>query len=159
MSGFPTRPNRSTFGPTYEDDKPVVNPKKEFSAALMNLTTWQTAGLGQVVPRAVITGTVSGGAVTTVYQGLAFDPNATISLISFTYVAAGRYSFTFTSTYNDELGIAKSLSLVAGTASAFNTTSLFTGLVNLATAYSGEVRIFNSAGALADPPAFIVQLW
>lgn len=159
MSGFPRRPTRTSFGPTFQDVKPVVNPTQEASADMVNLLAWQVAGMSQVVPRGVLTATVSGSAVTTVYQGFAFDPNGALSNITFTYVAAGRYSFELSSTYEDQNGNSRSLDLVGGVVSAQNTTSLFTGIVNMATGYSGEVRIFDSSGTLADTPAFLLQLW
>lgn len=159
MSGFPRRANRAAFGPTYEEARPVTDPTKEVGKATFNLLFWQVAGISLVVPRAVLTGTVSGGVVTTVTQGLAWDPNGGISKISFTYEAAGRYSFAFSQNYNDQNGNSRSLDLIGGKAAAMNTDSLFHAVVKLTSAYGGEVRIFNSAGTLADPPAFILELW
>ncbi len=160
MAGFPTRPNRATFGPTFENEWPVANPKKEWSADLVNLLCWQAAGLSQVVPRAVITGTVSGGVVTTVYQGLAFDPNGTVSKLSFAYAAAGRYTFEFDQTYNDENGNARNLDLVAGVVTPMNAAAAFgVGVVNLTDGYSGEIRFYTDTGTQVDPDEFVLQLW
>ncbi len=157
--GFPIRPNRDTFGPTFENEWPVANPKKEWSADLVNLLCWQAAGMGQVVPRAMITGTVSGGVVTTVYQGLAFDPNSTVSKLSFAYAEVGRYTFELAQTYNDENGNARNLDLAAGVAAPMNSTAFGVGVVNLTNGYSGEIRFFNASGVLTDPAAFVLQLW
>lgn len=159
MSGFPRRPSRAAYGPTFVNVRPVVNPEQEPGADWGNLVSWQGAGLSQAAQRATITGTVAGSAVTTVYQGLAWDPDSALSNITFTYVAAGRYSFEFSASYNDQNGNSQSLALVGGVVAAMNTTSLFTGIVNMTNGYSGEVRIFNSSGTLADPPAFLLQLW
>ncbi|MCP4674330.1 MAG: hypothetical protein GY854_02190 [Deltaproteobacteria bacterium] len=159
MTGFPTRPNRNAFGPTFVNERPVANPQKEASADLVNLLCWQTGGMGQVSPRVVITGTVSGGSVTTVYQGLAFDPDGIVSTISFGYAEAGRYTFEFTQTYEDENGNARNLDLAAGVATPMNSSSFGVGVVNLTNGYSGEIRFFDAAGLLTDPDAFILQLW
>ncbi len=157
--GFPIRPNRDTFGPTFENEWPVANPKKEASADLVNLLCWQVAGLSQVAPLAVITGIVSDSVVTTVYQGLAFDPNGTVSKIPFTYESEGVYSFEFSPTYEDENGNSRNLSLAAGFAVPMNSTPLGMGFVNLLSSNSGEIRFLNGIALPIDPDEFVLQLW
>lgn len=117
MAGFPTRANRSAFGPTRQDYKPVTDPVRQNSAADFNLAYWQLAGLGRVTPRAVLRCTVAGGVVTTAEQMLAWDANAGISPIAWTYAGAGFYRFAFASTYHDEMGSDVNLVLSAGMAS------------------------------------------
>lgn len=112
--GFPTRSNRTAFGPTREDYKPITDSVRQNSAADYNLLYWQTAGLSQVCPRVYIRCSVAGGAVTVEAQQLAWDANGAISPITFTYVAAGAYTWTFASTYNNELGVATNLVLDGG---------------------------------------------
>jgi len=114
MGGFPTRANRAAFGPTREDVKPVTDPARENSAADFNLSFWQLAGLGRVSPRAVLRCTVAGGVVTTVDQLLAWDANAGLSPIAWTYRGVGVYSFTFASQYPDERPVNVALALTAG---------------------------------------------
>jgi hypothetical protein len=159
MAGFPTRPNRDSFGPTFENERPVANPRREAGADLFNLMAWQSSGMGLTVPRAVLTAGVSGTTITTDYQGIAFDPNGDLSLISWTYAAVGRYTFAFAQNYNDENGISRTLELVAGIAHPINQTGFAVGVVNLTSLYEGEVRFFDAAGAAVDVSGFIIQLW
>lgn len=123
MGGFPTRANRAAFGPTLSEYKPVTDPTREIGAQTFNLDFWQLAGVGRVVPRAVLRCTVSGGVVTTADQLLAWDANAGLSPISWTYHGVGAYEFTFASQYPDERGVNVNLILTAGAASQVPTKS------------------------------------
>lgn len=114
--GFPTRSNRSAFGPTRVDYKPVTDPTRQNSAADFNTLFWQVAGLGQVTPRAVLRCTVSGGVVTTVDQQLAWDAEGALSPISWTYHNVGVYEWAFASQYPNELGVNTNLVLFAAEA-------------------------------------------
>lgn len=116
MAGFPTRANRTAFGPTLTEYKPVTDPTREIGATTFNLDFWQLAGVGRVVPRAVLRCTVSGGVVTTADQLLAWDANAGLSPITWTYHGVGAYGFTFASQYPDERGINVNLAFTDGVA-------------------------------------------
>ena len=54
MAGFPRIPTRAAFGPTFENVRPVRDPRTELDAATMNLLAWQTAGASQTVPLALL---------------------------------------------------------------------------------------------------------
>jgi len=159
MSGFPNRPSRANFGPTFQDERPVTNPEKEVSAGQVNLLFWQVAGMGLVAPKAVITCTVSGGVVTNVTQALAFDPKGEVSKISFAYAEAGRYTFAFSQQYADQLEVDRDLALVGGIVMPMNQSAAGVGVVQLDNGYSGTVRLFNMSGTLTDPSAFVLVLW
>ena len=112
--GFPTRANRTNFGPTFENERPVTNPKREFGAGSCNLLCWQVSGLSQTGMKAAISATVSGSTVTPVFYGLAFDPDSETSPITFTRVSTGVYSFAFNEQYPDEQSVNRNLGLSAG---------------------------------------------
>jgi hypothetical protein len=114
MGGFPLRANRTTLGPTYEDYKPVTDTKREIAADIYNTAFWQLAGLSQTAPLGWLLCTVSGGAVTTQEQALAWDPNGGLSALTWTYLNAGVYVFAFSSQYPDERGVNTNLVLRAG---------------------------------------------
>ncbi len=158
MAGFPTRPIRDSFGPTLENEAPVTNPKREIGQNTFNLAWWQVAGMSQVCPRAVIKAEVSGGVVTTQYQGLSFDPHSSVPDIAFVYISAGRYSFAFDSQYPDEQGTMINLSLIGGAVFPQGTTARM-GMVALSSGHEGEVCVFDSAGAAADADGFILVLY
>ena len=138
MGGFPTRANRAAFGPTRQDFKPVTDPVRENGAADYNLAYWQLAGLGRVTPRAVLRCTVSGGVVTTADQLIAWDANAGLSPLTWTYRGVGFYEFAFAATYPNELGSNIATVLMAGLVSQNPTksttrTGAHDGGMNLAT--------------------------
>jgi hypothetical protein len=66
MGGFPARTNRDGFGPTYENERPVRNSKRELGQNVVNLTMWNLAGLTQTGPKVVITADVG---LVTAYTG------------------------------------------------------------------------------------------
>jgi len=114
MAGFPTRTSRDGFGPTLENERAVKNEKIEISAERFNSAWWNLAGLSQVGAKALIHATVSGGVVTNAFQSFAFDPNGAVSPITFTYEAAGWFSFALSATYPDETGASIATALESG---------------------------------------------
>lgn len=152
MGGFPNRPDRTDFGPTYEDERPVEDAKREISAGIFNMDFWQLAGVGKVSPKAVLICSVGGSAVTTDEQMLAFDPNAALSTLAWTYNGAGDYDLAFSSQYPDELGNNVNLSLIAGIALAMGSSPLV-GSVELTSGYELTVHF------ASDPSEFILVLW
>ena len=120
MSGFPRRANRTAFGPILSDRKPVKDPTQEIDAATYTLGWWNVAGMDKTAPMAVFTCTVTGGVIAVVNQALAFDPDAGLADLVFTYEAAGRYSFAFASQYPDQRGTDVDLELMGGIAQPSN---------------------------------------
>jgi len=116
MSGFPTRTNRSAFGPELENVREVSDPQREIGAATYNLGWWNLAGMSRTCPLATFRCTVSGGVITVGSQSIAFDPNAALSNLTFTYESVGRYSFAFASQYPDQRGVNVALELMGGIA-------------------------------------------
>jgi hypothetical protein len=158
MGGFPTRPNRDTFGPDYVDERAVQDATKEIAAAIFNLLFHQLAGIGKVVPRAVLVCTVGGSAVTTANQLLAWDPNDELSTLTWTYNGAGDFSIAFASQYEDEAGNDVNLSLIGGAAFAMGSTPML-GSVNLTSGYEAGVYFTTHAGVAGDPATFVVVFW
>lgn len=120
MSGYPSIPTRASFGPTYRDERPVVDSETELGADVMNLAFWQLAGAGRTLPRAVLS--ISGGATPVVgFQALAFDPNGVLNKLAITRTGAGDYSFTFDATYTNERGEAVAFAPTAAVAIVLGT--------------------------------------
>jgi len=158
MSGFPNRPTRNDFGPTYENERPVQDPKREVGEDIYNLNFWQVAGLGLVAPKVIIVATVAGSVVTTVNQFLAFDPSRSLSALTWTYEGVGHYSFDFQSQYPDEVGNNVNLSLVAGGAFVQGSTPLMSSL-DLTSGYEGDLYFEDDAGAATNPSKFMMVIW
>lgn len=115
MSGFPTRVSRSSFGPTLEDKWPVVNPKTDIGADSFNLLFHQTAGMNAVTSRGLLYVSVEGTTVTTVFQGVAWDPNSEMAKITWTRSEAGIYTWSLPqASYEDEEGNAITVSILGG---------------------------------------------
>jgi hypothetical protein len=157
MGGFPTRPNRSAYGPDYEDERPVENVKREIGAGIFNLSFWQIAGIGRVVPKAVLICSVDDGVITTLNQLLAFDPNGELSLLAWTYNSAGSYSLAFADKYPDELENDINTGLIGGLAQSMDGTPLLAS-VDMDSDHDANVH-FASVAAPADPTLFIVVFW
>jgi hypothetical protein len=120
MSGFPTRTNRSALGPALENMREVTDPRREIGADTFELAWWNLMGLTRTGPLSMHRCTVSGGVVTVASQSLAWDPAGALSNITFTYEAAGRYSFAFASTYPDQRAVAVATVLRGGFAASAN---------------------------------------
>lgn len=158
MSGFPNKPSRTDFGPEYENEFPVRNPKREMGEDIVNLLMWQVAGAGVVAPKAVLVVSHSGSTVTTTHQLLAFDPNSSVSPIPWVDAGTGQYAFTFADKYPDQNGNDQNLDLKAGIAFAQGSSPRL-GSVDLTSGYEGEVFFETDAGAAVDVDEFIVVLW
>jgi len=120
MSGFPRRASRTAFGPALTNRRVVSDPTQEIDAATYTLGWWQISGMDRTAPMAVFTCTVAGSVITVVHQALAFDPDAGLVDLVFTYEAAGRYSFAFASQYPDQRGEDVDLELIGGLANPSN---------------------------------------
>jgi hypothetical protein len=158
MGGFPGRPSRNEFGPTYEDEFPVENPKRELGQEVMNLNMWQLAGAGLVSPKVVITATVSGSTVTVTNQLLAWDPKQLLSNIAIAYNSTGNYTPTFASTYPDEKGNAVATGLIGGTMLP-NSAANINGVVNLTSGYEGVLYLFDADAGTPIDADFTLVIW
>ena len=152
MGGFPNRPDRTDYGPEYADERPVTDASREIAASIFNMDFWQLAGLGKIAPKAVLMCSVAGGVVTTDEQMLAFDPNAALSTLTWTYVGVGDFDLDFSSQYPDELGNNVNLSLVGGIVLATGTSPLV-GSVEMVSGYEISVHF------ASDPTGFALVLW
>ena len=158
MAGFPNRPDRDEFGPTYEDERPVENPKRELGQSVINLNMWQLTGVGLTSPKVVITATVSGSTVTVVNQLLAWDPHQDLGNITISYAGTGNYTFAFASTYPNEDGLSVSTGLIGG--SVFpNVATNVNGVLNLTSGYEGNIRLFDADAGTAIDADFTLIIW
>lgn len=71
--GFPLRPDRNAFGPSFLDTAPVKDPTTQLAAAQFNLLCWQAAGMGILSPRAFVWFTATGDG-TLIGRGEAWNP-------------------------------------------------------------------------------------
>lgn len=150
MPGFPTRPDRSAFGPTIEEERPVTNPKKEIGANTFNLDYWQVAGMGKVVSRVKLAASYNGATMDVDYQGLAWDPKGVVPDLVVTRTGAGIYTVDFAATYDDEQENPIAVALQFPTAKALPalaSTGPWHANAVLLSAVQVEVRLWNGSGA------------
>lgn len=150
MAGFPVKPLRAAFGPTYIDSFKVSDPQKEMGADILNLMLWQLAGVGIVVPKATIFVDATGAAATTTSQLLTWDPTGALSLLTWTRTGTGVYTCQFAATYNDLDGNAIATTFKVGPAWVTENNTLASARAVMTTPTLVEVRTYNAAGAAAD---------
>ncbi len=158
MSGFPARPPRSAFGPTYEETAPVRNPKTQLSAAVVNLFMWQLAGLGLTTPRGKIRATVAGAAVTNVEQKFSFDPAGALVPVTIAYVGAGHYRLTLAATYPDESGTSVSFTCEGAKVVLDSDLNLNANVKRTGSQLDIYVFTANTAAA-TDPAGFLLLIY
>ena len=106
MAGFPRIPTRAAFGPTFENVRPVRDPRTELDAATMNLLAWQVAGASQTIPLALL---VMQPAPPNLGISLHFEAWATAQDGAppvLEYLGIGSYRVTYPVTAPDENGTA-----------------------------------------------------
>jgi hypothetical protein len=102
--GFPTRPTRDSFGPTYEQARPADDPSQELEADPLNLLCHQSAGIGLIAPRAIIVAEYTGGQWVYTYRAEAWNPKSAQAHPEITRDGAGDYHVDFASSYLDKDG-------------------------------------------------------
>jgi hypothetical protein len=162
MSGFPNRISRSTLGPKLQDKYPVVKPTEEVGAATVNLDFWQLAGMNLTAARALlyVTATVSAG--TTVYQGIAWDPDGTLPLVTWTRAGLGTFEFALaSSTYKDEANADITVELLGGAVfpQALSGSNLVFGQYQKTGVRSGRVHLYSPQAAAKVDVDFILALF
>lgn len=159
MSGFPNRPSRAAFGPTYEDEIPVQDPKRELGADTVNLSMWQVAGAGRTLPMALVLYDPNTESI--LYQTLAFDPRQELGDISIVRDNAGQYTMTFEATYQDQRG--SDIEFLPKFAIAFCQWSTLPGSrVSANAKVNGldvEIEVLDSNPGYVDPDAIVVAVW
>ena len=159
MSGFPNRPKRTDLGPTYENERPVTNPKREIGFNIFNLDFWQLSGLGRVAPLAVLIADVSEPSPVITYQGLAFDPNNALGSISISY-GQSFYDIQFAAEYPDENGELVTLDIKGGIAASLDPAVPALGTAHIITGNNVEVHFVRVLDAVpVDVTSFILVLW
>ncbi len=146
MSGFPTRPSLTAFGPRRSNARPVRNPQQQAGADFMNLLRWDVAGLGASCPRAWVLATFTGPTTIAVTaQGNAWHGAAPTPARSGT----GVYTFTYAATYVDDDSVAIVTNLLAVKVSPRGSTARISGW-EITDSRIVTVYLFDAAGAAAD---------
>ena len=135
--------------------RPVTNPQKELDADQMNLTFWQVAGAGRVLPQATIV--YVGATPLLTYQALAFDPRELLGNIANAKTGVGVYTFTFASTYKDEAGNDVAFTPRAAQAMVQGAAAQVQAVPNL-NGQVVQVIVMDGAGAPADA-TILLMVW
>lgn len=157
MSGWPLRPDRDSFGPTFQDTAPVRDPAKQLAAQSYNLSCWQVAGMGLLVPRAKLVLRMQVGPVI-LQRAESWNPaRSTVGAYAdptITRTGAGNYLIEYPTPVPDENGNDVELSFTDAAAYVVNAdpTALkhAQAAVISATPYQVRVTAFSSAGAAQD---------
>src|SRR5690606_2327623 len=110
--GFPLRLLRSAFGPRYENEAPVKNPRTQIGDSIINALLWQVAGMNGVVPRAALVATWDTSEFVISHQWEAWNSNKEQSHPALTRVSAGVYRYDFAVSYQDEAGESVAVNLL-----------------------------------------------
>lgn len=163
MSGYPTRPTRSAFGPVPVNRYPVRDPSREVDGPTVgDLMLWTIAGSGVVVPQAwAVVRVIAGPDWELVASAETWDANgAVVPTILRTGVGTG--TITYASTYPDKdaVDIATNFLGVAIDEQVLVTTKEARAQVN-ANPYVVDVALFLSG--IADDwttgDEFLVRMW
>ncbi len=165
MTGWPLRPDRDSFGPTFRDASPVRDPERQLSALSYNLSCWQLAGMGLLAPRAKLVFTM-GVTPMILQRAEAWNPDrSTVGPYvdpSITRTGAGNYLVEYTSPVPDENGEDQELSFTDALAYIVNATAttLKHAQAAIIAATPKQVRVcaFSSAAA-AEDNTVAVLLW
>lgn len=158
MTGFPNRPDLSSFGPDAVNTRAIRDPSRELSADTFNLIRHQIAGLGAVLPRAFIkfraqpSPVLLGRAEAWNPRGLTSAPFLDPTLARST---TGVYTVLYSSPVTDKDGASVALSFTWGIGMVINASTadeLWTCQVTPLSGFANAVQvgIFNAAGALTD---------
>jgi hypothetical protein len=152
MSGFPLRPSRAAFGPTYVNKRPIRRPDQEVGDTVVNLSCWQLAGLGIVCPLVWANFDAAGALLS---SGEAFDPNG-VYVPSMVHVGGTNlYTITYLATYPDENGTEQALALTNAKVAVGGTTNL-NGVWRITSSRIIEVRLFVAdSGASTEAPFYV----
>ena len=107
--GFPSRPSRAAFGPTYRNRFAVTEDDTEMGADIVNLSAWQIAGAGLMVPAAWCV--VDGATGDLIAAAECWDPDLEFEPAT-ERVDDGVYMITYPATAPDEQGNDVAISLV-----------------------------------------------
>jgi len=146
--GFPNRPSRTAFGPIYENARPTRSPTKNAGATAFNLSFFQAAGSGLMVPKAWFVGEiVAGPDVALAQRAESWNPNGEttgdFAPHTLTYNSVGQYSFEYALQVPDDDGNLTALQFDWGiaVARAFpGGTTLALGSVVMTTTIAGIIR-------------------
>lgn len=106
-AGFPNRPSRSDFGPTYKNARPTRDPEKNATAETFNLLSFQAAGASGMCPLAWLCGDIVLGDVQLGAHAESWNPEGNLTGAyeppSLIRMSTGVYEFEYASQVpNDE---------------------------------------------------------
>ena len=166
MSGWPLRPDRDSFGPTFRDSTAVRDPTRQMAASSYNLSCWMLAGMGLVVPRAMLVFTAS-VAHPILARSEAWNPKRLTTGANappnITRTAAGNYLLEYPSPVPDENGADQALSFTYAQAFCVNSdpTVVKHAMAAVIGANTKQVRacVFSAGHALEDNNDLAVLIW
>jgi hypothetical protein len=156
----PDTPDLDTFGGTFVNADPVVDPETDMDAAYQNRLTAQVVMLSHAAPRAWARCTVSGGVVTVADHDAVWGTGGGVAPTA-TYVGPGEYTVAWAASYDDLQATPEShaVSLRCVQASAFRAAAARIVNARLADAVTAEVTAYDAAGAAAEVDQFTVTVW
>lgn len=155
MSGFPTRPSLTSFGPKRVDRSAPRSAIHDIGAAFVNLVRWTLTGLGQSSSRAWVLAGYSGGSFTISAQGNAWQGAAPTPARSST----GVYTLTYAATYADADGVPVATNLIGASVSPRAGANALTADWDITDGRIVTVRLFRAGTEAATDGAFLVTLY
>jgi len=166
MSGSPLRPDRSSFGEVFVDSTAVRDPRKQMAARIMNLLTWQVAGMGLLVPRVGLYFTCAPSPVP-IARVESWNPRRESSGVYadpvMTRTGAGNYLIEYPTTVPDELGEDQAISFLWAQAFVVNATptTLKHAQAGVVAGNANQIRAcaFSTTHVLEDGSDLVVFGW
>lgn len=155
MSGFPTRPSLTSFGPKRVNRSAVRSAVHDAGADFANLVRWNLAGLGQSAPRAWVLAGYSGGTFAIAAQGNAWQGAAPTPART----GAGVYTLTYAATYADADGVEVATNLIGAIVCPKAGANPLTCDWNITDGRVVTVRLFRASTEAATDGAFLVSLY
>lgn len=158
MAGFPTRPSRAAFGPTFRNATAgVTNPETHAGAALLGLLAWQAAGNSVAGNLTWALLAWDGAALTLSASAEAWDSTSAV-LPTVARTSAGLYTVTYAASYADETAALITTNLRAAICAAQGTAARY-AVASIASGRIITVSVFDAAGAAADSDGVLVVAW
>lgn len=164
MAGFPARITRAALGPKFRNTSEVEDPATDFGAPQFEALCWNTAGMSRVGVLAKFIGAWASTDFNWITREEVWNPDGILAHPVVTRASAGVYAVQFLTTYPDELGVARSVTLTGGRVDARSAAGTF------ATRISGDaavdtvndkkvnVKFWDPAGAAVDPAWFWLEV-
>lgn len=151
-----------TFGGTFADLYPVIDPTTDMAAADQNNLTANVVAMSHTAPRAWARCTISGGVITLADHDAVWGNGAGVAPTA-ARSSAGVYTVTWAASYDDLRAVddaeSHAVSLRCSQANGYKSGAARIVNVRLSSVVIAAVTAFDAAGSAAELDEFTVTVW